>query len=560
MNFKKNLPKSVRILISVLLFLVFTGVFFIPPGVSSTSAAAQSVIYKVQFVPALMRFLSLWTIGSVTTVLVIWGGTLLFGRAYCSSICPLGTVQDICFHMSKRRKKNVYRAHNRLRWILQYSVIFSAIVFLSFGFSLFLGIIEPLSIFSRFLTDFARPTLINGLIKLSPVFQKNGIYLDVELVRFTSIGALSGFCLLTAVGISAFIKGRWYCNTICPTGSLLAPPASFSLFRININQDICTSCGLCEKNCKSGCISSLEKRVANGDCVLCFSCLSVCSYHAISYRRKPTVRSVSQEYGLTGTKRRWPKNSRRKFITNTGLSALGLGVFLLTPAAKLFGENLASGNLSIPPTDNTGLLVLPPGADSYPRFISRCTSCHICIAGCPQQVIRSAGMKFGISILGKPVLDYSLSFCEFECSSCSRLCPTGALIPLSLEEKKVTKLGTAAIEDDLCIVYTDETSCGACAEICPTTAVFMIPYLNTLTAPEVTSEICIGCGACQRVCPVEGVKAIRVTGQVNHTKADIRNELPFQAVSSPEGSRPEERKRLLKEGFELKAQEDPFAF
>jgi len=117
------------------------------------------------------------------------------------------------------------------------------------------------------------------------------------------------------------------------------------------------------------------------------------------------------------------------------------------------------------------------------------------------------------------VMDYHKSFCTFNCTKCTEICPTNALHPLLLDAKKLTQLGKANFIEDNCIVKTENTACGACSESCPTKAVHMIPYKGNLVIPEVTDDICIGCGHCEFVCPTVPYKAIFVDGNPVHLAA-----------------------------------------
>ena len=58
---------------------------------------------------------------------------------------------------------------------------------------------------------------------------------------------------------------------------------------------------------------------------------------------------------------------------------------------------------------------------------------------------------------------------------CTRVCPSGAILPLSKEDKHRTQVGVAKFIRENCVVYTDNTNCGACSEHCPTKAVHMVP-------------------------------------------------------------------------------------
>lgn len=120
----------------------------------------------------------------------------------------------------------------------------------------------------------------------------------------------------------------------------------------------------------------------------------------------------------------------------------------------------------------------------------------------------------------QPTLIYTTGFCNFSCTLCSTICPTGALKPLTIEEKKTTQIGIAHFITENCIVYRDETDCGACSEHCPTQAVKMVDYKDGLRIPKVTPALCVGCGGCEYICPATPYKAIYVEGNGVHLKAE----------------------------------------
>jgi ferredoxin len=145
---------------------------------------------------------------------------------------------------------------------------------------------------------------------------------------------------------------------------------------------------------------------------------------------------------------------------------------------------------------------------------------------------------YGLKGILQPRMDYITSFCNYECKLCGDVCPTGAILPLLLEEKKLTQLGKAKFVKENCVVETQKTDCGACSEHCPTKAVQMMPYWRNLTIPEVTEDICVGCGACEYACPTDP-KSIYVEGNPTHQQAkeprqekldvdiDYKEEFPF---------------------------------
>jgi ferredoxin len=164
--------------------------------------------------------------------------------------------------------------------------------------------------------------------------------------------------------------------------------------------------------------------------------------------------------------------------------------------------------------------VLPPGAISLAHFQSRCTACQLCVANCPDQVLRPSVTEHGLAGFLQPYQDFDVAFCSYNCSNCSQVCPTGAIRPVTVEERRLVRTGVANFFIDRCVVNVKGTSCGACSEHCPTQAVHMIPWKNGLTIPEVDPKLCVGCGGCEFICPVRPDKAIVVAGLSAHERAD----------------------------------------
>ncbi|MDX9905515.1 MAG: 4Fe-4S dicluster domain-containing protein, partial [Bacteroidales bacterium] len=182
--------------------------------------------------------------------------------------------------------------------------------------------------------------------------------------------------------------------------------------------------------------------------------------------------------------------------------------------------------------------VTPPGAQSQERFNKLCTACHLCVSACPTHVLQPTYFLYGMTGFLQPRMDYITSFCNFDCVLCGEVCPTGAILPVTTEEKKRIQLGKSYFIKENCVVYTHNTACGACSEHCPTKAVQMVPYKDKLTIPEVNNTICVGCGACEYACPTDP-KSIYVDGNPIHLvaekppeirieeKIDYKEEFPF---------------------------------
>jgi ferredoxin len=169
--------------------------------------------------------------------------------------------------------------------------------------------------------------------------------------------------------------------------------------------------------------------------------------------------------------------------------------------------------------DGASGAVIPPGARSAQRLVETCLACGLCVARCPAKIIRPSMGQLGMAGLFVPRLDYDISYCQYDCTLCMDVCPSGALQKLDVATKKLTKIGDSTLIRDRCIVITNKTRCGACAEHCPTGAVHMVIGQTGLPEPVFETATCIGCGACHHACPVLPDKAISVAGLANHATA-----------------------------------------
>ena len=155
----------------------------------------------------------------------------------------------------------------------------------------------------------------------------------------------------------------------------------------------------------------------------------------------------------------------------------------------------------------------PPGSRSVKDFYRHCTACQLCVAACPNNVLRPST---DLQHLMQPEMSYERGFCRPECTRCSHVCPAGAIHPVTPEEKTQYHVGTARVNRDSC-VSAQGGSCGNCARKCPTGAIRMVKdEASGNQIPVVAEEICIGCGACEFLCPVRPVSAITVNGRFEH--------------------------------------------
>lgn len=498
--------KPLRVAVAVV-FLALTASLFLDFREIGARSMADGVLF-LQFVPSLLHFLGDAAMGAAGFLAVLLL-TPLFGRVYCSTVCPLGTLQDGIARLAgpKRPRHAFSRPRNALRYALLAAVVLSLMA----GNGLLLNLLDPFSNFGRVVSNLVRPAVLgaNNLAAFGlELLGSHAVYrVQWPAVAPLSVGAALAV-LLTAGWLSAR-RGRLYCNTLCPVGALLGLFSRLAVFRIRFHAEACRECGLCERSCKAECIDFREKTVDATRCVACGNCLAVCPDNALRLSPAPQAKSGAR-----------PENrERRKFLF--GLAAAGLG--LASAGAEAAPPRFAQSRPTTIPENRTGP-VSPPGSQSLAHFTSRCTACHLCVSACPSRVLAPSFLDYGPSGLMQAHMDFRSAHCNYECTICGEICPSGAILPLTKERKRRTQIGVARFIKENCVVYTDNTNCGACSEHCPTKAVHMVPYRNAggraLVIPEVNPAICVGCGGCEHACPTRPFRAICVDGNPEHKRAE----------------------------------------
>ncbi len=424
---------------------------------------------KIQFLPAL---LSLNFIVVAAFIIIM----LLFGRTYCSVICPLGIMQDIYIWLGGKFKKNRFSYVKEHKW-LRYSVLAVFIICLIIGLAPVTTLLEPYSNYGRIVTSF---------------YMRN---ITVSIIAWV---------VMLLLGVLAFLYGRAYCNSICPVGTILSLFSRFAVFRVQLDKDKCKHCGLCEKNCKSRAIDVKNGKIDHSRCVVCFDCTGQCKFDALHYTAK---RPVSK----TETATVEPDQGRRSFLVGAALAA--------GSAAMAQAEMKVDGGLAVitekqAPKRETP--ITPPGSVSARHLQQHCTACQLCVSACPNHVLRPST---DLMHFMQPTLSYEVGYCRPECTRCSQVCPTGAIKPITKEEKTAIHMGHAVWVKANCVVLTDGVSCGNCARHCPTGAIQMVEYNHngqTVMIPAVNESRCIGCGACENLCPSRPFSAIYVEGNLIH--------------------------------------------
>jgi ferredoxin len=500
---KSGFLRTSRIFFSSLILIFFILIFI--DFRSMIPAEYHSALLYLQFVPSFVRFVDLNSLAAAGFLIVLLL-TLFSGRTYCSFLCPLGIGQDLFSRIGGKFRKKFRRfGFQKPFTILRYSILaITLIVTMTWGIYM-VTLLDPYSIFGRFMTFFAKPIILiinNRLAGISGKFDFYSIT-NIPVKGFTLAVYSVPVAFLLLVGFLSFTRGRLYCNMICPVGTLLGLVSKISPLRIRLDESACKRCGRCAVRCKSHCIDFLNNDIDVSRCVNCFNCVTTCQDNAISYKFAPLV---SKEHKTD--------ESRRKSVAVMMLFFSGIRYSV---KSQVKSAPVPKKNSTV--MENKTFPVCPPGGLGITDFNKDCTACSLCISICPNNVLQPAFMEYGLSGMMQPVMNYHKSFCSYNCVICTEICPTNALHPLIIDAKKLTQIGKVVFIKDNCIVKSEKTACGACSESCPTKAVHMIPYEGNLLIPDVNTEICIGCGHCEFSCPTIPYKAIFVDGNPVHVAA-----------------------------------------
>lgn len=496
--------KNIRVAISVIAAVAVAAVFLDLRG--TIAGPLSTYILPTQLVPAITKSLEgwgAWTVGIALILLL----TLAFGRVYCSTLCPLGFLQDIVIHIRGGQRPRPRYRYSKPNYGVHYGVLAATVVVYLAGSLVLLNLVEPFSNAGRILDVVLRPLLgavnngtawlvgMAGFYTFSPV-----------AIHMPEIGVLVGTLLFLAfiVGLS-YRRGRMFCNLLCPAGAILGLASRFSAYRIAIDRTTCTDCGLCEKVCKAECIDADSKKVDFAACVGCYNCISSCPTVGLTFVGLRSGRANNDQVDL----------GRRQFLAGT--------VVVVADSMRDTTTLVLPGG-----PRPKGAPVTPPGSIGLDHFSSRCTACHACVSTCPTQVLRPAFLEYGVGGIFQPRMDFNTNYCNYDCVLCTTVCPSGAILPLQPEDKKLTQIGKTKFVKEDCIVEVRKKDCGACSEHCPTKAVSMKPY-GALLLPELNNDLCIGCGACEHACPTVPRKAIYVESSAVHGRA----KKPVKGLDAP---------------------------
>ncbi len=486
------MQRKLRILRIVVAIAAITALTLVFVDITGTASAWMGFLAKIQLVPALLA-------ANLVVLVSLAALTLLFGRIYCSVICPLGIWQDVVGWLRKqvaprrRRAAGLFRYRTPAR-ALRYTMLALMAVLLAAGMSgiiatSFAGLLDPYSAYGRIAGQLMVPLWRPAFNAVAVRAAEGGTYITdavAPAAPWVWPVALVAIISLLAVSVMAWLWGRRYCTDICPVGTLLGVLARYSLLRPVIDTARCNGCGSCGRHCKSQCIDTRHHKIDMSRCVVCMDCINTCNQGAITYRmRRKSGKESARPSGIDA--------GRRSFLAGSVIAGASLA---LSAADKTTDGGLAP-LLSKQP--RRGLRhPLPAGAPSRTRFTARCTACQLCVSACPQAILRPGTDAAGFM---QPQMIFTGGYCLPGCTACSDVCPTGALRPITVEEKAVTRIGTARVYVGDCLLAAGE-NCGNCARHCPAGAIMIVTDREGRRRPAVDESRCIGCGSCEFHCPV----------------------------------------------------------
>lgn len=494
--------RKVRKLMAVIIFILITLLFL---DFTGTIHLYFGWLAKIQLMPAILSL-------NFMIIVLLAVLTILFGRIYCSVICPLGIFQDIISNIRGRFKKNRFSFSPEVR-VSRYLFLAAFILALFFGFNALVALLEPYSTFGRIASVILSPLYkcTNNMAAFIAERMDSYAFYRTEILLPGLSVIIAAVAMFALTFFLSWRSGRTYCNTVCPVGTFLGLISRFSIFKIRIDESKCNKCTLCSRNCKSSCINTKEGTIDYSRCVVCMDCIDKCRQSAISFS------AFGKKRGKEPKKKEPEKQenadkARRAILTGTA-------VFAATSMVKAETKKVDGGLAVLVEKQNPKrtVPVLPAGALSLRNMQSHCTACQLCVSVCPNKVLVPSD---NLMRLMQPEMSFRNGYCRPECTKCSEVCPAGAITGIDKEEKSSIQTGHAVWIKENCIVNTDDVDCGNCSRHCPAGAIKMIRKnpddRNSKRIPSVDTEKCIGCGSCEYHCPARPFSAIYVEGHLSH--------------------------------------------
>ncbi len=428
--------------------------------------------------------------------------TMIFGRFFCGWICPLGTLLDFFGRYISCSNKKIEGVRN-VKYIILTVLIASSV----FGLQLS-GFLNPFSILVRGLVFSIDPVFnyvvcfvfdsiyLHGPESLSNITEPVYSVLKQTVLPFSqSFFALSFLCfiMLLIIFLLEKIGGRFWCRNLCPLGGMFALLSVKAILRRS-PEKTCKACDKCKSICPMDAFED-DGRLRAEECHLCLECIDACPSKISSFKFERPKKKISFDPG-------------KRFFIKWGMAGA------IIPLVS---------RVSLAQKIERPFLLRPPGTKDEPEFLAKCVRCGECMKVCINNALQPALMESGFEGMFTPRLVPRFGYCEFNCTLCGQVCPSGAIERLDMKQKQRFVIGLAVFDKDRCLPFAKDESCIVCEEHCPTydKAIkfksIKVKDKNgseiVIKQPYVIDSLCIGCGICENVCPLKGDAAIRVIRQ-----------------------------------------------
>lgn len=429
--------------------------------------------------------------------------TLLLGRVFCGWACPLGTLNNMVGALRKPRAAPPHAHWYRIKYYVLAFLLFSSLFTLQL-----VGIMDPLSLLIRSfsvsvfpLFNYGVRSVFDGIYQSAP---QAAVHISEQVYSLLKKTVLAfqqpHYIQSTLIGIIFFAilalnlyERRFWCKYLCPLGALLGLLSRYSLLRRSVSEG-CTECGACASVCQGNASPDTKGGWRSTECYYCWNCDDICPHNAVSFGFPGRKEAAAMDLG------------RRQVITSALTGIVSVPLLRTGPFSR---EGFS-----------TPRLIRPPGSLEEGEFLRRCVKCGECMKVCITNGLQPTFLEAGLEGIWSPILVPRIGYCEYRCTLCGQVCPTGAIKRLPLEEKAKVKIGIAMIDKGRCLPYAHSTPCIVCEEVCPTPkkAIWFEQARvkdregkeRQLKQPRVDLELCIGCGICETKCPVLGRPAIYV--------------------------------------------------
>lgn len=447
--------------------------------------------------------------------LVLVAATLFMGRFFCGWLCPFGFTIDLTDRFFRKQRERGWSIYDKRR--LKYYLL--AFLLLSLFLSRqILGWFDPLSLATNTYSILIHPYLVallggffdflyglsalagaGGLVEAAHGFSNKVLFVHREPFFRNHSAFLLVFLTIISFGI---LYQRYWCRNLCPLGALLAIGSIGAYFHRRVREG-CDTCAICQKGCRMGAITQEGKATLAGECILCMNCQELCPLGVVRFSGTATPKL--QEVDL----------SRRGLITACFASIASVPMLRFN-----FPSMWGKGHKAI----------RPPGSLGETEFLAKCVRCGECMKVCKTNGLHPTLLETGLEGAWTPRLIPRIGHCEYTCTLCSHVCPSGAIRSQELPKKQELAIGKAYIDHSRCIPWVgyarlpelsegwQDVNCGVCEEVCPvpTKAIHFNTYVDAsgreIRRPFVREEACNGCGFCEYACPVQGKSAIVVEG------------------------------------------------